>query len=292
MPANFPRLLVATEFSPNASGGGPAVVRQMLRDWPVEKLFWWSCLPETDQRFGQKVTSQAVARIPAKLYPHQRWCAQKAWLLEQFWAPRAARDFQRVLAAWQPEVVWVIPHAWVIPVLARALPRARIGFHVSVHDYPDTHSDRIRLGLARSFRMAAMCDRLYASATTRDAICQPMVEDLRQRTGCDGRVTRAGLEPEDFDGLAAAAPPASESIRIAYAGTIIAEREFALFARALGQIRQRLPAPLWLDFFGAHSYRSREWFEADWMREHGLLSAPELAVELRKCTWGFSPMAP
>ncbi len=45
MSAHFPRLLVATEFAPNMPGGGGsgAVMRQMLKDWPAEKLFWWSC---------------------------------------------------------------------------------------------------------------------------------------------------------------------------------------------------------------------------------------------------------
>ena len=51
MITKFPRLLVATEFPPNASGGGAAVVRQMLKDWPVDRLFWWSPLPDNDPMF-------------------------------------------------------------------------------------------------------------------------------------------------------------------------------------------------------------------------------------------------
>src|SRR5262245_34837604 len=61
MNRDFPHLLVATEFSPNASGGGPAVVRQMLKHWPSEKISWWSCLPEKDKRFGQMVHTHKVA---------------------------------------------------------------------------------------------------------------------------------------------------------------------------------------------------------------------------------------
>src|SRR5580658_3485664 len=103
MTEDFPRLLVATEFPPNASGGGPTVVRQMLKDWPVEKLFWWSCLPENSQKFGQKFAAHRVATIPRKFYPHQRWCRQKSWLLEKLWAPWATGHFRRTLKEFQPE---------------------------------------------------------------------------------------------------------------------------------------------------------------------------------------------
>ena len=40
MDSDFPKLLVATEFPPNAAGGGAAVLRQMLKEiQPNEQLF-------------------------------------------------------------------------------------------------------------------------------------------------------------------------------------------------------------------------------------------------------------
>jgi len=290
-PDKFPRLLVASEFPPNSSGGGPAVARQMLKEWPTENIFWWSCRPDTDQRFGQKVASHAVARIPGKLYPHRRWRRQKSWLLEQFWGPWAARHLKKTLETFQPEVVWAIPHAWSIPPLARVLPHANIGFHVSIHDYADGQETTSLLEKERQRRLMTMQEQLYASATTRDAICQPMVDDLRTRTGRDGNVARAGLEPADMEFLSRKTTARTDFISIAYAGTIIVEKEFGLFVRALARIRQRFPTPVRLDFFSDQSYRSRDWFDTAWMQEHGLLSTLELSAALQKCNWGFSPMA-
>jgi hypothetical protein len=290
MTLDFPRLLIATEAWPNAPGGGAAVIRQMLKEWPTEKLYWWSCFPDGEKLFCQAVASHRVAKIPPKLYPNRRWCVQKSWLLERFWTPWAARHFRKTLADLKPDVVWVIPHCWAIPPLARVLPEGNIGFHVSIHDYMDIRGVIEKFGEYRSRQMAAMADKLYASATTRDAICRPMIDDLRTRTGAEGSINRAGLERDDFDYLAVAPERKEGPIRIAYAGTIIAEETFALFARVLGQIRGGLPRPVMLDFFGDHSYRSREWFDAGWMKEHGNLPARELSQALKECDWGLSPM--
>ncbi|MBI3850081.1 MAG: hypothetical protein HY298_07310 [Verrucomicrobia bacterium] len=292
MSGDFPKLLVATEFPPNASGGGPAVVRQMLKGWPVEKLCWWSCLPDHDQLFGQKTAAHRVATIPSRLYPHRRWPQAKSWVLEHVWTRWAARHVKKTITALQPEAVWVIPHAWAIPPLARVLQPGNIVFHTSVHDYPDTGSRVERFGLARSRWMASLVDRLYSSATTRDAISQPMIADLRARTGsAAAQIARAGLEEEDFAWLSHKPDERIEELRIAYAGTIIAEEAFGIFVEALSRIRKQLLLPVSLELFGNDSYRARQWFDPSWMRERDNLAEPALTDAMRKCAWGFSPMS-
>jgi hypothetical protein len=293
----FPRLLVATEFSPNGAGGGGsgAVMRQMLKNWPPEKLFWWSCFPDRDGFFGQKMAAHRVALIPQKLYPNRRWRGLKSLLLEKIWVPRATHHFKKTVELFKPDVIWAHPHSWSIPPLRYALPAAGIGFHVSVHDYANVNGNIARFGAYHSQQMAGMAEQLYATATTRDAICQPMIEDLRTRTGCDGSITRAGLEQADFDYLSCiperpSAEPPSGLIRIAYPGTVIAENEFALFVKALGEIRHCLPKPVKLEFFGDHSYRLRGWFDPNWMKEHGSLPAMKLSQVLKDYDWGFAPM--
>ncbi len=291
MDTPLPRLLVATEFAPNAGGGGPAVVRQMLKDWPVEKLFWWSCLPERDQLFGQRVASHRVARIPTKLYPHLRWRAPKVWALEKIWAPWATGHFQRTLAELRPEAVWVIPHSWSIAPLARVMPSAKIGFHVTVQDFADCGFWVSRFGQRSTRRLAVLQRELYSAATTRDATSHPMIVELQARSDAKAaQMLHAGLEQLDVDYLSREPEPPTASLRIAYAGSILVEPTFELFITALKKIRERLPFPAILHFFGDHSYHGRTWFDPTWMHEHGKLSAPELLRALKGCDWGFSPM--
>lgn len=205
--------------------------------------------------------------------------------------PWATRHFQKTLCTLKPDAIWVIPYGCAIAPLAEVLPRANIGFHVSMEDYPDVRGMVAIFGVEYTRNRAVMTDRLYGAATTRDATSHPMITDLLQRTGSEAaQMLHAGLDREDFDWLSVKSEPHSDAIRIGYAGTILVEKEFAMFARALARIRQQLPQPIWLDFYGAQSYRSRKWFDAAWMKEHGSLPAQRLSEELRRCTWGFAPM--
>jgi hypothetical protein len=71
----------------------------------------------------------------------------------------------------------------------------------------------------------------------------------------------------------APAEPAPDGvIRIAYVGTIISEQDFLEMLAALKQIRSQVPGKIVLEFFGGRNYRSRAWFEPDWMTEHGLFT--------------------
>jgi hypothetical protein len=291
MSSSFPRLLVASEFPPNASGGGPAIVRQALRDWPIEQLFWWSCFADSDRRFNQRVTRHRVAGFPPKSYPNRRFLGPKSWLLENVWTPWATHHFRQTMNQCTPDAIWVIPHCWSIPPLAQILPDGRIGFHTSMHDYVNNEAGIKRFGQSRCEKVARMADGLYAKATTRDAISESMMLDLRDRTGVDGNIVHAGLEEEDFDYLMTKKEPSSDAIRIAYAGTISVEPVFEIFVKTLSAIRSQLPKPVSLEFYGSHSYTTRTWFDPSWMSQGGNLTEPQLLRTLRSCTWGFVPMS-
>ena len=299
MKKKIPKLLVATEFPPNASGGGPSVVRQMLKDWPTDRLSWWSCVPDNDQRFRQFTASHRVAAIPQKLQPQIRFSKLKSSLLHAFWVPWATLHFRRTLEIEKPDVVWVIPHDWSILPIGKVLlgskPKAKLSlppFHVSVHDYADAHHRADKFGEFCCQSIVTTAERLYKASATRDVISHPMLVDLFEKTGQPAtQILRAGLESEDLELLDHKTSSQHKVIKIAYAGTIIVEEVFSMFIEALKQVRPSIKKPLELHFFGAHSYAGRKWFDNEWMKEHGNLREDELLNELRVCDWGFSPMA-
>jgi hypothetical protein len=223
--------------------------------------------------------------------PHQRLTRVKSTLLDWFWTPFASAHLRRTIRRVKPEVIWAIPHNWSIPPLESVLPTAGIGFHVTIQDYVDVHGQEEKFGVIRCRRMAQSADRLYATATSRDATSHSMIADLRKRTGAEARqMLHAGLEEQDFRFLESHKANPQTEISIAYAGTILAREEFALFVEALSQARQSLPWPVSLHLFGAHSYASARWFDPSWIHEHGNLPEEKLLTALRRCTWGFAPM--
>jgi hypothetical protein len=143
--------------------------------------------------------------------------------------------------------------------------------------------------------MRAMQNDLYSVAGSRDAICEPMSEDLERITGKkSSAMIRKGLEPEHLSWLAqpvegkCLAGGEGKCIRLAYAGSVLVEEEFSLLLNVLEKVRER--TPLELHLFGAHNYSDRPWFRP-WIVQHGNLTEEDLTSELRGMDWGISLMA-
>jgi hypothetical protein len=321
------KLFVATEFPPDAPGGGPAVVRQMLQGFPGE-VHWWSCRGSvlgssfmvTRGTSLQSTRSSGLSFLlsgfhscpPGKLMPAKKLPRIRAFLMEHLWAPRAARSLRQAIESVKPDYVWVIPHDWSIIPIWRVMKErgsrdkgGELSVHVTIQDFPDCHGHGKLWGEDRARRMARMQEQIYAEADSADATSHPMLQELEDRTGRRGlQILHQGLEPEDFAFLESLVRDLSSVIRhplsvikIAYAGTILCEPEFALFVNLLESIIQqrttnnepRTPL-LELHLYGAHSYADRPWFRP-WIIEHGNLPERELLTELRGCDWGFIPMS-
>lgn len=291
------KLLVATDFNPGSPGGGPAVVRQMLEGFREagNEIHWWSCRADDSRGNEQNIDSMHRAAIPRRLMPAKVIPRVKAAFLERVWAPWAAKRLAQTVAAIRPDCVWAIPHNWSILPLHRALssPAGRaVRWHTTIQDYPNIHGNERRWGRGTTARLAKQQREIYRNAATRDATSLSMLQDLEAATGRAGaQMLHEGLEPEDFAFLERGPKPSEgKPRRIAYAGTILAQREFTLFVAALDRLRAK-GAPVTLEFWSAHSYAAEPWFAQDWMQEHGHKNRGQLVHELRECDWGFIPMS-
>jgi glycosyltransferase involved in cell wall biosynthesis len=290
------RILIATEFPPDAAGGGAAIVRQMLTEFPVGiEIFWWSVLPRKRAAKGWAagvVKKHFCGASPGKLMPQRKFTRLKAWLLEHLWASFAANDFKKTLKEVRPDCVWVIPHNWSILPIHEVLVRQRYParYHVSIHDYVDVHGFGKRFGYSLETRIRRQQDEIYKNSETRDAICQSMADDMERLTGkradfiCRKGVSLETLPPLDHSGRRNGTVP----IRIAYAGTVVVHEDFKRLTEVLDSLRES--HPLELHLYGAHDYGKAPWF-GDWMEQHGNLNESELTRELSSMDWGISLMA-
>ena len=224
--------------------------------------------------------------------PHRRFTQTKGFLLEQFWAPSAARGLRAYIRKEKPDVLWLQASVWAIPVLHRAVRGLGIPWHITVHDLMDSVGLVRSLGAKRSARFQCMVDELYAGAVSRDVYMQETDDEMERVTGCKADIiVRCGAEPEEIAYVrdkVFSLP--QDKIRIGYPGTIIAEDTFERFIAALKLLSPKLPLPVEVNLFGIHSYRNRPWFDRSIIVEHGYLPEDELDRRYRNCNWGLTIM--
>jgi hypothetical protein len=233
------------------------------------------------------------AKIPQKLYPAIKWRQLRPLLMDLFWAPWATRHLRQTLVRVKPDVIWIIAHQWSIPPIHAAISSFPRRWHVSIQDYVDILDNPWRFGQGRCRRMAAAADDLYARATSTDAICQEMADDLAVRTGRKtSTLLRYGIEPEELESIDSSFQnKPNDEIRIVYPGSVVVQDEFRLFVKAAGSLSPQLSKPIRLHLFGNTPYAQQSWFNPSWMVVHGNLPEAKLLEEMRQAHWSFSPMS-
>jgi hypothetical protein len=281
-------ILVATGFPPCSAGGGAWIIDQLMRGMNRDRFSWWSSSEQLSPQAQGAVKTFKSAQLPPRLIPHRRFTEIKTLLLRHLWAPHAVRGLRQFIKRQRPDLLWIIPHSWSIPIIHQAVRGAGIPWHISVHDfpYPPTSS------LSWQSRFQPMLDDLYSGAVSRDVIGPEMGDELERATGSKADAYfRCSVEPEELDYIRN--KPflfATDKIRIGYPGTILAEDTFARFVEALRLIRPELPQPVEIHLFTGHNYRDRHWFDPTIIVEHGFLYGEELERAYRQCHWGLAIM--
>ena len=206
--------------------------------------------------------------------------------------PYAGRHLEKFIREVKPDLIFLMAHAWIVPLGYDVLPRVKTHWHMALYDMPDVDGMVQRLGRRRADKFMRMAETTYRQASSRSVISPAMAEDMRKRTGIPcSNFFRCSVEPEAMARLREPAPkPREDVIRISYAGTILAEPTFARLVKALQAIRPQLSRPVEIHLFGNQRYHDREWFDPSLVIEHGFLSDAELNRLYQEGTWGLSIM--
>jgi len=281
--------LVVAGFPPSAPGGGAAVTRQVLSEWPENSLHWWCPYPPPAHLRGRNVSWPTA---PTKLFPQQRLRWIKTKLTQLAWVPLAVRSLRQTVADVSPEVIWCIPHEWTIPVADTVLPRRTIPYAIYLQDYPTTEQLSAIVGTKTTQRWMQSVENLVRHASFVDTTSYPMGDDILRRTGrASTQMLHEGLESGDFERLSqASASSHSEQFTLAFAGTVVAEKAFAETMSELGKVRQSLAKPLHIEFYSPHTYAQRPWFDPVWMSERGYKDRRALVAAMQQCQAGLIVM--
>jgi hypothetical protein len=103
---------------------------------------------------------------------------------------------------------------------------------------------------------------------------------------------RYGIELQELERLSSSSQDkACDEIRIVYAGSVVVQDEFCLFAKAAGSLNPELSKPIRLHLFGDMPHAQQPWFDPSWMVVRGNLPESKLLEEMRQGHWSFSPMS-
>ena len=84
-----------------------------------------------------------------------------------------------------------------------------------------------------------------------------------------------------------ATPPEDDTIRIGYAGTVVAQEAFAAFVAGVKAARAKTKRKIEIHLYSWHAYRDRPWFDPEIIIEHGSRTEEEVYQEYRKMNWGL-----
>lgn len=290
--AELPRILFVNEWPPDSLYLGD-LVRQLLKNYPIDKINWWHCCSPTKREISDFRAAQVFCCNLPSFLNRNRLMPIRGPIIERLWVPLAARHLRKTIDLIKPDVLWVLLARWPVLIAPRVLGAAGPALHVSVWDFPDTAASRQNLGLPRCERMLKAIYGMLRQACSWDAISESMLQELTARTGRqDGILVNSGFEPEHLKILEEFVEDerAQDVVRVAYVGTIISHRSFQVMLKALGSLHGRLTCPIRLEFYGGRNYRSAPWFDSSWMLEHEVLTDEGLVQSLRGCSWGIVVM--
>lgn len=174
------RLILLTDFPPDAQGGGAVILRSLLTPEDRERILWVT-LASVNGAGGESVLSLAPSRPRSLL--------QDA--TTRIGALR--RGVQIAVEASGATAVWVVAHGAAVRI-APALIAAGLPVHVSVHDDP---AWAYAILTRRYFALAPLFARDLAQslrgAQSVDVVSEPMVRRYRAKHGIEAAIVHRGL---------------------------------------------------------------------------------------------------
>jgi len=287
-----PRILVIAEFAPGAPGGDWVNIKQHFRGLDWSQIYWWSFSGKSASNFREFGGRHSSCNVPPRLPPNRSWNGLRCWILDTFVMPYTAWHLLKFIRSVEPDLIFLMARGWMIPLAHEVMPQVKTHWHMALYDMPDVDGMLERLGRRRTDRFMGMAETLFKNASSRSVISPAMAEDMRLRTGVPcSNFFRCSVEPEAIAQLREPAPkPPDDVIRIAYAGTILAEPTFAHLVKAVQAIRGQLSRRVEIHLYGNHDYSNRDWFVPDLIIQHGFMSEADLNRDYRTATWGLAIM--
>ncbi|HLX62135.1 MAG TPA: hypothetical protein VKX17_12715 [Planctomycetota bacterium] len=221
-------LLLLTEFSADAGGGGAVIVRSLLRGLDREGVSWLTLSGRASLDTAKwpeqtRLKSGSAGRKPGY---------QSRFKDSFFYSKALAEEVLRIAAERNARGLWVVLHGAALHVAVHLIRSGKLPLHVSVHDDPPfcttLRSRKLCLTLPLVERHFAYVLR---HARSIDVICASMSARYRERYQVEACVVHRGLE----SGTDSAAPEFDKrrGLAIGVLGNTYDDRQMRILARAI-----------------------------------------------------------
>lgn len=196
----YPRLFVLAAFAPEGGYGGGVVVRNMLEDYPAEKLMFYRQHPHY-----YPISNSWRPEIPRKTYPF-RVAGRRFKIVDHFWQKFGYRLEARTNAwaaslaarSFGAQAIWAIMDLKTLHALDRFMDICPIPIHLSVHDDPIIFS-KFRNYHWRSTEIDEVFARCLRRARSCDCISERLSKHYQEKYQVEPFVLTRGVDLRDHD---------------------------------------------------------------------------------------------
>lgn len=225
-------LLLVTDFSPEAGGGGAVILRSLLTDNDRERIIWATLSP-LDDREPRAVSLASSAR---------RSMIQDTTI----GSAALGRAAQAVMRAHHASAAWVVAHGASVRV-ASQLISAGVPVHLTIHDDPAGYVQLTRRYRALGPLLARDLHSALRGARSVDVVSDAMADYYRRRYDVSSVVVHRGLSRAAAGG---SSYDRNGGISVAVLGSTYGSQELHVLAHALSLLAQRRQEPVRLSVIG------------------------------------------
>ena len=235
MPDPCPRIALLTWCSPSSHYAGGAAIRRLLSRMPADHVRWCGFHAQTEP---------APALPPYRAFPPRalHWrlngAAIEHWSVELLHARRLAARMWEWLEPFQPQILWVVPEMWAVPVGAALAGLSGLPVHATVHDSPESAGIAgLPVGYRR--RYIRTLRRFLHGANSVDAVTEALLAHLADGGALAARARTLVIPPSIGPADVRQPPPAApgtDEIVVGLCGSFrIAPTQWRGFLEALGR---------------------------------------------------------
>jgi hypothetical protein len=186
-------LLLVTEYSPDATGGGAVILRGLLRAEDRARVVWLSLTrPAGGTGAGDRDGWAGLALLGRGSAGRRPGAQRSRWLDSTVLARPIAEEVLAIAGRERARAIWLVMHGAVVPLAARLTRASVLPVHLSVHDDPVGQA----LGSRRYLALVPWIERDVAAAlraaASVDVIAEPMAGRYRRRYRIDPVVVHRG----------------------------------------------------------------------------------------------------